>query len=193
MRFGSLTFIKKTPDRWRGNVVALWQCDCGAKKKIPLVRVKDGRAKSCGCLKEKHGACKAGNRTAEYLAWQAMHSRCRAKLGHRDYDAYVAKGIDICPRWAIYKNFLADMGKRPSHNHSLGRIDNNLGYSPENCRWETPTQQMRNTKKSRVWFIKGRIFESLRQAGEHFSVNSKTIWHWAMKQQREDCYVINRY
>ncbi len=191
MRFGLLTLIEELPDRWRGYVVALWRCDCGVEKKIPMYRVKSGNAKSCGCLKERHGACKSGTRTAEYVAWGAMNARCRAKKG-RDFDGYAARGIHICDRWAVYENFLSDMGPRPSPAHSVGRIDNNLGYSPDNCRWETPLQQQRNTKKSKRWHIRGLGFESAREAGKHYAVDHKTILYW-VKTHKDGCYVVDRY
>jgi hypothetical protein len=57
------------------------------------------------------------------------------------------KGIRVCDRWLGpdgFRNFLADMGKRPSAEHSLDRIDNAGHYEPVNCRWATPLVQQTN-------------------------------------------------
>jgi len=40
------------------------------------------------------------------------------------------------------------MGKKPSSMHSLDRINNDLGYSKENCRWATKKEQERNTRRT---------------------------------------------
>lgn len=191
MRFHQLTLIEKLPERWRNNVVGLWRCDCGNEKKLPIVRVKSGHAKSCGCLKLKHGGAARGTKTAEYVAWQAMHARCNATKG-RDAKTYRDRGISVCERWHTYEHFLADMGLRPSPLHSLDRRDNDKGYSPDNCRWATSEQQLCNRRESLTWHIKGLTFDSLRRAGEHFGVDSKTIHYW-VKTGKEGCHVARKY
>lgn len=67
----------------------------------------------------------------------------RQRVSHRE--EYANRAID--PRWADFQVFLADMGERPEGT-SLGRIDNDLGYSKENCRWETAQQQCANRKST---------------------------------------------
>ena len=191
MRMHQLTLIRELPTRWRGGIVSLWRCDCGTEKEIPNVRVKSGNAKSCGCLKLKHGGAARGAKTAEYTAWLAMHARCNATKG-RDAKAYRERGIVVCDRWHNFENFLADMGKKPSRAHSLDRQDNDKNYSPENCRWATPEQQLCNRRASIVWHIKGQTFESLRRAGEHFGVNSKTIHYW-VRTGKEGCHAVRKY
>lgn len=192
MKIAKLTLVEITPERWRGNVVALWRCDCGNEKLIPMVRVKVGHAKSCGCLRLRHGHTKRREgKSAEYTAWQAMHARCRATSG-RDYDAYSARGISICAQWAGFEAFFADLGLRPSPKHSLGRINNDLGYSPGNCRWETPIEQQRNKRASKLWHIKGTTFGSSREAAAHFNVDHHTIRYW-VSQKKDGCHVSSRY
>ena len=81
--------------------------------------------------------------TPEYTAWSAMKQRrlCRT---HKSYPSYGGRGISICDRWMQYENFLHDMGRRPSPDHSLERVDNDRGYEPSNCKWATRSEQQQN-------------------------------------------------
>lgn len=96
-------------------------------------------------------------RTVEYRAWKCMKGRCYNARADR-YKHYGARGITVCTRWRnSFENFLADMGKRPSIEHSLGRKDNDGNYEPGNCRWETRIEQARNTTRNRYLEIGGAI------------------------------------
>ena len=64
---------------------------------------------------------------------------------HRAYHYYGGRGITVCRSWHSFLNFLRDMGERPQ-GLTLGRIDNDRGYSPGNCHWETHAEQHRNTR-----------------------------------------------
>ena len=68
-----------------------------------------------------------------------MRHRCR---GNRS--RYGGRGITVCDQWNDFETFVSDMGEKPSPNHSLERLDNNLGYSPDNCVWATDAEQTAN-------------------------------------------------
>ena len=96
------------------------------------------------------------------------------------YKWYGARGIRVCRRWRVFKNFIADMGPRPSDEHQLDRVDSNGNYEPSNCRWVTMLAQKRNTRKCMRWHIKGHVYESCWQAAETLGVNHSTIRNWVL-------------
>lgn len=74
-----------------------------------------------------------------------MLQRCE-NLNHDAYRHYGGRGIIVCKRWHDFSNFLSDMGRKPSRYHSIERINNNLGYSPDNCYWATSRVQRLNQR-----------------------------------------------
>jgi len=85
-------------------------------------------------------------KTPTYRSWSGMKQRCRYPK-HKDYHNYGGRGIDVCDEWHdSFETFYKDMGKRPK-GMSIDRVDTNLGYFLENCRWADANQQARNTCK----------------------------------------------
>jgi hypothetical protein len=81
---------------------------------------------------------------SEYVAWSGMKQRCFNPKAY-GFIYYGARGISVCERWRNnFEAFLADMGLKPSPEHSLDRIDNDGDYEPGNCRWATPKEQQAN-------------------------------------------------
>lgn len=78
----------------------------------------------------------------EYRVWCDMRRRCRD-------GRYQGYGIKVCKRWESFEAFLKDVGRRPSSRHWLDRINNDRGYSPGNCRWALPVEQLNNRSNNR--------------------------------------------
>lgn len=96
--------------------------------------------------KFRHGHNGRDGQSPTYKSWDNMMSRC-LRPSHGSYPTYGGAGIAVCEKWRTFANFLADMGERPSLHHSIDRIDNSKGYEPDNCRWATPIEQARNSRK----------------------------------------------
>lgn len=124
--------------------VWLCRCDCGEERKVIASSLTSGRTRSCGCAKNKRNTKHSMHGTTEYVIWSGMIERCHNKNNKRFKD-YGAKGISVCDEWKCsFEAFYADMGSRPSKEHSIDRIDGSKGYNKQNCRWATAVEQNLN-------------------------------------------------
>lgn len=135
----------------------LFRCDCGKIFSEFPSRVLSGHKQSCGCQRYMgnlvHDCCK----DEFYHTWWAMMQRCYNK-DHHNYARYGARGIVVCNEWHDPQNFItwahSTVGNK-DNLLTLDRIDNNKGYSPQNCRWATIKQQARNRSTTRYETING--------------------------------------
>ncbi len=102
----------------------------------------------------KHGGASNGGPRRELQAWYNMHKRC-SNPKDKAYADYKAMGVTICERWNDFALFIEDMGRCPA-GFTLERIRNNEGYYPGNCKWASPAEQMRNTRRTRLYTRNGK-------------------------------------
>lgn len=114
--------------------------------------------------------------TPEYALWLNIRQRC-TNPNHHSYSYYGGRGITVCERWNDPVNFISDIGQRPE-GHEIDRIDNDKGYSKENCRWVLKKPQMQNTRLSKWWYVNGVRYASLTEAASFHNVNINTIKKW---------------
>lgn len=132
-----------------------------------------------------HGYSKAGkNPHPVYKIWEAMIARCENPHS-RSYKYYGAKGITVCDHWRhSFPAFLADMGERPSLDHSIERIDSDGNYEPTNVIWATRTEQSRNRPNYVKHSIEtARMIRALYATGitmqaiaDQFGVTKQSVW-----------------
>ena len=187
--FGEYTVQRKSTASTKKHSKYECLCSCGKEKTVFGFCLTDGSSWHCGCKASEIrkqiwdrksedekmrwlAACNNNkhmlHKSKAYAAWSSMKQRCTNPKSNW-YPSYGGRGITVCDSWLkSFEAFLADMGEPPHKTRQLGRIDNDLGYFKENCRWETPSENQRN--KSNAAFVDspvGRIHlkEAVKQYG----------------------------
>lgn len=126
----------------------------------------------------KHGL--ATKPTPEYRTWKSMRTRCNNPRDEH-WPRYGGRGIKVCERWNVFKNFLADMGSKLTPAHTIERKNNDGDYEPWNCIWATAKEQGSNRSTSRLLAFNGRIQTLSQWAGE-VGLGVDTLWKRLVKR-----------
>lgn len=176
-RFGRLVVLEETDPYYpstysaSGKRVRRWlcECDCGTRVKVIQASLKSGNTKSCGCgCKENREKilnkpnvkrCKYPDEKRLKRILVTMKQRCYNPK-YKYYKNYGGRGIDICEDWMSHNGSDNFCEWALSHGYkedlTIDRIDNNKGYSPDNCRWIDRFEQMSNTRKNRLLTYNGK-------------------------------------
>ena len=159
--FGRLTVLERE-SFVNGKTRWLCSCECGKHVSVIGQHLRNGRTKSCGCLRSdrasetvhKHGGYVGRKPTRTMRIWKNMIQRtCNPNCPM--YARYGGAGIGVCESWQTFAGFLSDMGQAPD-SLTLERVDNSKGYGPDNCKWATYTEQNRNKTNSKKLTLNGR-------------------------------------
>lgn len=153
-------------------------CECGREANISVYSLESGQLRQCKCNAEIDGRYKHGMAGSKlYTVWAAMKSRCYYK-NNIDYGLYSGRGITVCDEWkddfASFYNWAINSGY--VDGLSIDRIDNNKGYSPDNCRWATPKEQANNRRSNLLFTYNGETL-TLKQWAERFGIKYTTLYN----------------
>jgi hypothetical protein len=177
-----LKFLSKSDGRTKDNHIKwVCQCDCGDIAEYVATRVRNKRVNHCKkCVRKNNGLQKLKHgmkNTSTYGSWSSMKDRCLNQRS-KDFASYGARGIKVCQEWIdSFETFYMDMGEKPK-GMSIDRINNNLGYFKENCRWATRSEQQKNKSNSCFWLVHGNVYETLQDAADVYKVKKQTIVKW---------------
>lgn len=177
-KFGRWTVISfvegSDPSKW------ICKCDCGKTKEVLASNLKRGLTLSCGCgkgeaIKDKvtvHGQ----SNSRLYRIWLNMRKRC-SYTKNDNFKRYGAKGIRVCEEWKNdFEAFLLwSKSNGYSEGLSLDRINNDLGYAPNNCRWVSVKEQQNNRKDNVLILYKGKK-QTLSKWADELGIKRTTLW-----------------
>lgn len=170
-KFGKLTVLEECKEHYNNGVIKYkCKCDCGNIFYTRSGALRDGRTKSCGCLRS------GKSNTTLYRIWSAMKRRCYNKRT-KDYPNYGGRGIVVCQEWLEdfmnFYNWAMDNCYR--NDLTIDRIDNNKGYSPDNCRWVDRKTQVRN-RRNTIYLTYDEETKPIAQWAKELNIHYKCLW-----------------
>ena len=143
------TYMRKaTENSPRRTRYGLYECPfCEKEFECSVESIKSGNTKSCGCQINKQKITHGRSNSRFYKTWKHMVGRC-SNPNNKDYKDYGGRGITVCEEWLDVANFVAwaESTHPNMEGYTLDRIDNDKGYSPENCTWSDKTTQAINQR-----------------------------------------------
>ena len=177
-KFGRWEVVSDDLFRQGSDIMIKVSCACGSGEKlVSKGNLRSGRANSCGCLAKELAKARANPNAVSkhpmYAVWKTLVQRV-TNPNDCNYPRYGGRGITMSEHWKTFEGFYADIGDPPFKGASIDRIDNEKGYSKENCRWATRTEQNRNTRRT-VRYTYGGVTSTLAEFAEKYQINRSTL------------------
>ena len=183
-KFGKWTVISESSRKDKR--IFLCRCECGNHREVFLTHLRRGNSQQCKeCAVVKHNM----HKTPTYRTYRSMLARCNNPM-NTNYPRYGGRGIAVDSSWLTFEAFLRDMGERPN-GATLDRINNEKGYSKENCRWADAKTQSNNTSFNRIINYKGKAY-TCSQLAEHLGIGYSALYSRIKKGHQLDAPLRNR-
>lgn len=184
-RYGRLLAVKRVENDKHGK--ARWECLCDCGNTTVVAGGDFKKTQSCGCrgleILAQRNLTHGMSEDTMYGRWCNMNTRCY-NPNSPSYPRYGGRGITICDRWTHFENFYADMGEPPFEGAQIDRIDNDKGYSKDNCRWVTIKENNRNRgNRYRIPHLGAEI--TLTEASEILGISRDTLKYAGTKETKE--------
>lgn len=173
--FGKLKVVSFVGLDARRNSLWLCVCGCGAERVHAGCNLTRGNIVSCGQAGCRRRVADRVEDHPDFHVFTGMLTRCY-NAADKGYSRYGGRGIVVCDRWRDggFRVFIADMGPRPTPEHSIERKDNNGPYSPGNCVWATAKEQGRNRRTNKRLTHNGET-HTLSEWAEKLGINYRTL------------------
>ena len=187
-RIHKLTIRAISPDKTNHALQVVCKCECGTTKTIILNVLLRGKIQSCGCLGKTRGGLTSKESHKYYDIWRQMMARCYQSGGfvtnkptlkflnkpkpHARYKDYGARGLTVAKEWHDLDTFIKWYKENIKDGESMDRTDNDVGYSPSNCRTASIGAQNRN---QRVRKDNSSGYKGVYTASNH--------WRWSVKHE----------
>lgn len=181
--FARLTVLGFAGTEKRRRSVWYCRCSCGNVTKVRAENLKSGHTNSCGCFVVEKNTKHGMHGTRIYHIWENMIARI-TNPNREGHENYYDKNIGIDKEWRTNPKSFIDWAIENGYkdNLSIDRIDNNRGYYPDNCRFATAGQQMRNTTRNVVFEDECAKDASKRLGGAGGLIRKRIKIGWSLKK-----------
>ena len=172
-RFGRLTVQYRVDNGPRGETRWLCLCDCNNTVIVTTGKLRSGHTQSCGCMRDQSHLIHGETGTPLFLEWCGIRNRCNDS--NNPY--YGARNISVCNEWN--NDYIAFRDWSLEHGYKEGltidRLNNDMGYEPDNCKWSTAKQQA-NNRRSNLYYEYNNEIHTLMEWCEILNLPYGTIY-----------------
>lgn len=194
-RFGRLVVIRRLDKNYW-----LCKCDCGNQKEILGSNLRTGHSTSCGCyqkeVRAKNQYSHGYRHSRIYGVYGKIKGRC-CNPNNPSYERYGGRGITMCDEWMnnpkAFCEWAYEHGYKEDAKYgecTIDRIDNNKGYSPDNCRIANEKVQANNRRSNLLIEHNGET-KTLAEWRDFFGMTQSKAHYHLVEKGRSIQYLID--